>query len=472
MLNNSRSYCFSLSKVKVARLALLLSIGLIVAGCGQSLPENQQPNIVLLFADDLGYGDLSSYGHPTIRTPNLDQMAREGIRLTSFYAQTWCVPSRAALLTGRYPIRVELGGGTGAGGTGGLPASEVTLAEALGEEGYRTMMIGKWHLGYAQDKFLPTENGGFDSWFGLPYSNDYKRPWVQTDVPLQLYRGTEPVEYPVDQTTLTTRYTQEALKLIEESAGEGPFFLYLAYAMPHLPLHTTEQFKGQSRAGLYGDVVETIDWSVGQVLEALEEQGIAENTLVIFTSDNGPWMDLPDRMLQAGNKPWHAGSPGLLRGWKGTTYEGGVRVPAIIRWPGVIPPGQVSADMATTMDLYVTFIEAAGGQVPDERLIDGHNIMPFLRGNSNSPTDTYFYFDGGRLWGVRQGPWKLHLASQRWSNAEAPVENRTWQLFHVGRDPSEHYDVSDEHPELVKRLKEKIKRFADEVGAEVRKLNQ
>jgi len=277
----------------------------------------RRPNFVLVFADDLGYGDLSCYGHPTIRTPNLDRMAAEGIRLTSFYAAaSVCSPSRAGLLTGRYPVRCGQPGNLGPASTGGLRLSELLLPAALKPLGYTTMAIGKWHLGHTPD-YVPTARG-FDSFFGLPYSNDMIPPFVKTDKPLHLFRDTESIEEPVDQDTLTERYVDEAVKFIRRSKG-GPFFLYLPHSMPHLPVSTSERFRGKSRAGLYGDVIETIDWGMGRILETLKQERLERSTMVIFTSDNGPWLDLPDRMLQEGNERWHAGSKGLLRGHKGNT---------------------------------------------------------------------------------------------------------------------------------------------------------
>ncbi len=409
------------------------------------------PNIVILFADDLGYGDLSSYGHPTIRTPHLDGMAQEGMRMTSFYtAAPSCTPSRAALLTGRYPVRVGLPHVLMPDVENGLPPEEITLAEALKEEGYRTMAVGKWHLGHARPALMPTANG-FDRYFGLLYSNDMIRPWVQTDRPLELYRDTEPVGDPGDQSMLTVRYTEEAVDFIREDRSE-PFFLYLAYSMPHLPINTADRFRGRSRAGLYGDVIETIDWSAGRVLQALQEEGLDENTIVVFTSDNGPWLNLPDRMLQAGNEPWHAGSPGLLRGAKATTYEGGMRVPGIVRWPGRIPAGQVSAEIATTMDLYPTLLNAAGAEVPRDRPVDGADIMPLLTGSVDaSPTRGLYYFQGTELQGVRDGRWKLRVTGEE-------VE-----LFDLEVDPSERYNVAEAHSGVVARLREEMRRFDEDV---------
>ena len=316
----------------------LAALGLLVLLGPAALGAAERPNVVLVFVDDLGYGDLGSYGHPTIRTPRLDRMAAEGIKLTSFYAAApVCTPSRAALLTGRYPIRFGLSGNFGPDSEGGLPAEERTLAEALEARGYRTAAFGKWHLGSVPG-FFPTEHG-FDVFFGLPYSNDMVPPWVRTERPLHLYRDTSPTEeQPVDQSTLTRRYTEEAVRFIRAS-GDGPFFVYLPHSMPHLPVSASVPFAGTSQAGRYGDVVEELDWSVGRLLDVLREEGLEERTLVIFTSDNGPWRNMPPRMIDTDPvEPWDAGTTGSLRGAKGTTWEGGLRVPAILRWPGQDPP--------------------------------------------------------------------------------------------------------------------------------------
>lgn len=415
----------------------------------------KQPNIIVLLADDLGYGDLSSYGHPTIKTPNIDGLAEQGVRFTSFVTAMWCVPSRTQLMTGRYMPRVDFGGGTGSDGKGGLPDSELTLAEGLKQAGYATGMAGKWHLGYKQDKFLPTGQG-FDSWFGLPYSNDYRKPWVQTEEPLGLYRGTEMVEHPINQDSLTVRYTAEAVNFIRDQANrKQPFFFYLAYNMVHLPIHTTETFRGRSGGGFYGDVVETIDWSVGRILKELEEQGLSGNTIVFFSSDNGPWLELPDRMLQEGNMPWHQGTPGLLRGAKHTSYEGGARVPAIIRWPSSISPDQVTDELVGMPDIYRTLLKVAGAELPNHTL-DGYDLMPFLTGRSEeSPRSEYAYFRNNVLEALREDKWKLRLIGSE------P------ELFDLQTDPGERFNRAEDKPKIVSQLRKKMKQFAEEVGAEI-----
>lgn len=439
-----------MTRMSALRFTLLPALLAALFSPASSAAE-ERPNVVVLFADDMGYGDPSSYGHPLIRTPHLDRLAGEGLRLTSFLTGCWCVPSRTQLMTGRYMPRVKLGGGTGSDGKGGLPDSEKTLAEALKEAGYATHMLGKWHLGYKEKRFLPV-NQGFDTWFGLPYSNDYIKPWVQTNEPLGLYRGEEMVEHPFDQDTLTTRYTEEAVALIEKV--EGPFFLYLAYAMPHLPLHVSDARRGKSKAGLYGDVIEEIDWSVGEVLAALEKKGVADNTLVFFASDNGPWVEMPPRMLRTQNQLWHAGSTGPLRGSKGQTYEGGPRVPAMLRWPGKIKAGRVSGELVGMPDIFRTLVAAGGGTIPDHP-VDGHDLTPFLKDKSKaSPRDDYFYFRSG-LEAVRVGRWKLRTTTGK------P------ELFDMVTDPYERVNRAEEMPDKVAELRERMEAMAKEVGSKV-----
>ena len=432
------------------RLLLGLWCGVLgAAAAGGAAAADGRPNIVLIFADDLGYGDLGCFGHPTIRTPQLDRLAREGVRMTSFYSAPVCVPARVQLMLGKYSGRVELGG-TGPGGGGGIPDSETTLAQALQAAGYETAMVGKWHLGSAQPKYLPTGRG-FGTWFGLPYSNDMIKPWVQTDVPLRLYENERPVEHPVNLETLPQRYAERAVEIVRKKRS-APFFLYFAPAMPHLPLAAGAAFRGKSAAGLYGDVIEEIDWSVGRILEALRETGQERNTIVVFTSDNGPWNNLPPRMLQQGNQPWHTGSTGGLRQSKATTYEGGVRVPAILRWPGRIPADWSTAEIAGTIDLYATLVRAGTGAAPRHR-IDGVDLTDFLAGRTpKSPREEWFYFSNRTVDGVRVGPWKLRVRDG--------VE-----LFDLGSDPGEKYNRAEEFPERVAELKAKIDAMVQTVPA-------
>ncbi len=423
---------------------------------GNQMESNERPNVVLIFADDMGYGDLSSFGHPVIQTPNIDQMASEGIRFTSFYsAASVCTPSRAALLTGRYPVRNIP---TNCGPPDlekGLPVSEITLADILGREGYATMAVGKWHLGHGE-KFLPT-NRGFDSFYGLPYSNDMILPWcpwLTEEDKLFLYEDDKPVkEIGWEQDDLTKNNTQKALEFIEANR-EKPFFLYLAYNMPHLPINTSKEFRGKSKGGLYGDVIETIDWSTGQILSKLKSLGLDENTLVIFTSDNGPWHNLPDRMLQRGVERWHAGSTGLLRGAKATTYEGGFRVPAVLRWPSQIKEGRVTSEMATTMDLFTTIVNICNAQLPNDRIIDGNNLLPLLTGGIESPSNVLYYCQGEEVQAVRQGEWKYRF-----------TRDEGQQLFNLNLDPAEMYNVADSQPEIVKEMHLLLENFSADTGA-------
>lgn len=414
-----------------------------------------QPNVVLIFVDDMGYGDLGCYGHPNIKTPNIDNMADEGIRFTSFYAvASVCTPSRAGLLTGRYPIRSIPTNCGPSSPEKGLPVSEITIANILKNVGYNTAVIGKWHLGQ-QKHFLPTSRG-FDSFYGLAYSNDMILPWcpwlTENDT-LFMYENDKPVfEVGFNQHDLIKNYTQKAVEYIQ-AQNDAPFFLYLAHAMPHLPISTSEEFSGKSDGGLYGDVIETLDWSVGEILKTLKEQGIDENTLVIFTSDNGPWQNLPERMLQKGVKPWHGGTTGLLRGAKATTYEGGFRVPGIVRWKGQVPQKQTNTEMVTTMDLFSTIAEVTGAKIPTDRKIDGNNILQLLKGESKSPTNQLFYFNGAKAEAVRDGDWKLRI-----------TEKNGIELYNLKNDPGEKYNRAEDQLETVRKLHEKLNDFSIETG--------
>ena len=434
------------------RELLALASGVLARGA-QASPS--KPNFIVLFADDMGYGDLGCYGNPVIRTPHLDRMAAEGTRFTSFYAAApVCTPSRAGLLTGRNPIRAGQPNNTGPETQGGLPLSEILLPQLLKPLGYRTMAIGKWHLGHQPRQYLPTSRG-FDHWFGLPYSNDMIPPWVKTNVPLRLYRDAEPVEENPRQDDLTERYTAEAVRFIRE-AGKAPFFLYLPYAMPHLPV-SASSMAGRSRGGLYGDVIETIDWSAGQILATLKETGLDSNTMVVFCSDNGPWHDLPPRMLAKGVEPWHTGTKSLLRGAKGTSYEGGPRVPGILRWPGVIGAGQVSMDPASTLDLFPTVAKAAGAPIPSGRAYDGYDLLPYLRGRAKAPRHEFYYVVGNVVEAVREGPWKYRKGLSGGSKGEP-------ELFHLDWDPAEQYNLAGRHPEIAARLAGKLAAYALAVG--------
>jgi len=444
----------------------LIVLGLIFPIAQVAVSAEQPPNIVIIFADDLGYGDLGCYGHPTIRTPELDRMAAEGLRFTQFYsAAPVCTPSRAALMTGRLPIRNGLCSSKRRvlfpDSTGGMPDDEITLAEALAERGYRSMCIGKWHLGH-RPEHLPTRHG-FDHYFGIPYSNDMSsgtnsigklRNWP----PLPLLRDLETIETEPDQGLLTERYTAEALKFIDEASQpenrEQPFFLYLPHTMPHVPIFASERFAGQSARGLYGDVIETIDWSTGEILRTLREKGLAENTFVFFTSDNGPWLT---RRMQGG-------SAGLLRGGKGSTWEGGQREPGIAWWPGRIKPATTQA-MASTLDLYTTCVDLAGATLPDDRAIDGLDITPVLDGDAAGPRNVFPYYRDDEVFALRKGPWKIHVKSQDGYGQAKPDLHDPPLLFHLDHDPSETLDVAKENPELVQDLLEELARHQASVVA-------
>ncbi len=414
------------------------------------------PNIVIIYADDLGYGDLGCYGHPTIRTPNLDRMAAEGMRFTEFYtAAEVCTPSRAALLTGRYPIRSGMAHDQfrvlRATSTGHLPLEEITLPEMLKTRGYATGLIGKWHLGvWTNNPDGHPQKHGFDFNFGLPHSNDMnpspvapKHANTRADQRSEwwnapLYRNHDLVEQPADQSTLTQRYTAEATKFIR-AHKQAPFFLYFPHTFPHTPLFASKQFSGQSPRGLYGDVVEELDWSVGRILATLREENLAENTLVFFSSDNGPWLI----MNQQG------GSAGLLRDGKGSTWEGGMRVPGIAWWPGKIKPGTVQRTLASTMDLFTTSAKLAGADVPSDRAIDGIDIRPLLFGTGPAEREAYFYYRGTRLFAVRQGNYKLHHFTQLGYNQPKPDAHDPPLLFDVRNDPGETFNIAGEHPDVL-----------------------
>jgi arylsulfatase A len=422
-------------------LAVLLVCGSLEAG------ETPSPNVVILVADDLGYGDLGSYGHPTIRTPHLDRMAAEGIKLSQFYAAPVCTPSRAALLTGRLPIRSGLNDVLFPTSKGGISNGEITLAEALRARGYATMCIGKWHLGHLP-VYLPTRHG-FDRYFGIPYSNDMD-VHKSGHPPIPLFRDETIIEQPVVQETLTLRYTREALSFIGNHRATPrvqPFLLYLAYTSAHIPLHASKAFSGKSLRGLFGDAVEEIDWSVGQILAALRNEGLAASTLVVFTSDNGPWL----------SQKLEGGSAGLLREGKGSTWEGGVRVPCLAWWPGTITAGRTALDLASGLDLFTTCLDLAGAKIPEDRPIDGVSLAPLLRGTGPSPRTHLFYYRGAELFAARLGPWKVHLKTvDPASGKETAQSHNPPLLFHLLTDPSEQFNVADRHADVLAQILKEI----------------
>lgn len=435
-----------------------------------SVPEIQaepsKPNVILIFADDLAYGDLGSYGAKGWETPNLDQLAADGVRFTQFYVpHAVCTASRAALLTGAYANRLELYGALDHTAKHGLNPEEITIAEMLKANGYQTGIVGKWHLGH-QPEFLPTQQG-FDSYFGLPYSNDMWPNHPESKnyyPPLPLIEGEKTIAYLEDQQELTSWYTYKSLEFIEKNQ-EKPFFLYLAHNMPHVPLYVSEKFKGKSEQGMYGDVMMEIDWSVGEIRKKLKELGLEENTLIIFTSDNGPWLSYGG----------HAGSKGNLREGKGTSWEGGIRVPAIFSWPGKIPAGKIQDQAAMTIDVLPTLAKVTGSQLPQLK-IDGSDIWPLVMGEKADLKPYFAYYNRNELQAVIYGKWKLVFPhtyrtipqGTDMRNDGIPVKYlnvklENTSLFDLSKDPGETRDVSAQNPGILAQLKT----FADQARADM-----
>jgi arylsulfatase A len=445
----------------------LFILFLLLNSCTPETKKEKSPNVIIIFTDDQGYQDVGCFGSPLIKTPNLDQMAKEGMRFTNFYsASAVCSPSRAALLTGCYPPRVGVPVVLWPASKSGLSNTEVTIADMLKQKGYATQCVGKWHLG-DRPEYLPT-NQGFNQYYGIPYSNDMsinrgfkladnivynegmtldslkEVKWRGGKVPLM--RQDEVIEYPVDQTTLTQRYTEEAIRFITEKK-DSSFFLYLAQTMPHIPLYTSPEFKGKSERGLYGDVIEELDWSIGQILKTLKDLQIDENTLVIFTSDNGPW----------NLKNGHGGSALPLRGFKFDTYEGGMRVPMIAQWKGKIPAQSECAEIASTIDLLPTIAHLTGAELPRNK-IDGENIWSLLSGepSASTPHEAFFYYSDTIIQAVRSNKWKFR-------EVKGVVE-----LFNLEEDISESKNIAADNPELVEIMRLKRDAFDKELKADKR----
>lgn len=422
-----------------------------LAAAGIAAPS-RPPNVVLIYCDDLGYGDLGCYGSP-LKTPNIDRMASEGVRFTHFYsANPVCSPSRAALLTGQYPTRVQVPNVLFPNSTTGLPDSEMTIAQMLKPAGYKTACVGKWHLGHLP-QYLPNRRG-FDQYFGIPYSNDMN--------PRVLLRQsgdkTETVEEIATLPTLTPRYTQEAVNFINASK-DAPFFLYMPHTYPHIPLDASEKFRGKSPFGMYGDVLAELDWSVGEVLNAVKKSGQENNTLVMFSSDNGPWFQ---------------GSPGKLRGRKGATLDGGVRVPFIARMNRRIPKGKVISGIGSTMDVMPTLAALTGAKLPNKPL-DGINIQEMLQGRQSIDREALLYFDGWNLQCARWGKWKLHMARYNsFVYGPAPASGRVNlplkppELYNIVDDVDESFDVAAENPKVVKEIEDRVFRLMGGFPNEVR----
>ena len=449
-------------------LSLVLFLSLFLVGCTSESSIEEYPNIVIVYTDDQGYQDVGVFGAEGYETPNLDRMAGEGIRLTSFYVSSpVCSASRASLLTGSYHVRVGIHGALFPHHNHGLHEREVTLGDLVKQKGYATTAIGKWHLGH-HPEFLPP-NHGFDSYFGIPYSNDMSpepkhnpRENATQFPPLPLVRDLEVVEYEPDQSLLTKRYTEEALDFIENNA-DRPFLLYLAHSMPHAPIFASEAFAGSSGQGVYGDVIQEIDWSVGQILDKINALGLDDQTLVIFTSDNGPWKVF-------GN---HGGETGPLRGNKGTVWEGGVRVPFIARWPGKIPAGSASDEPVMTIDILPTVAELIHAELPGHP-IDGKTIWPILSGQpgSKSPHEALFFYYNRELQAMRSGDWKLHFPHTYRVVDEVGADGMPGsyvhpmtglELYNLEADIGESEIRTEEEPEVLGRLSG----FAEEIRKEL-----
>ena len=497
MRNNTADFhpTFARFKMHLGQRSRLFQIAVLVGillgnVCGLSAAE-RPPNIVIMFIDDMGYADIGPFGAEAYKTPFLDRMAKEGMRFTDFQVTSAvCSASRSALMTGCYHRRIGFSGALGPSAQHGINANEVTIAEICKQKGYATACYGKWHLGH-HPKFLPT-NHGFDEYYGLPYSNDMwpYHPGV-LDLPMEerlkrwphlpLVEGTEVVNSEVDdkaQELLTKQYTERAVKFIETNKDK-PFLVYLPHSMVHVPLYVSDDFKGKSGAGLFGDVVMEVDWSMGQIMETLRKHDLADNTLVIFTTDNGPWLSYGD----------HAGSAKPLREGKGTMWEGGCRVPTLMWWPSKIPAGSTCDELASTIDILPTVAHLIGAELPEHK-IDGENIVPLMMGepNAQSPHEYFYhYYGGGELQAIRDRQWKLFFPHQyrtlggrpggtgglpsNYSQAKAGLE-----LYDLKNDMSEKTNVAEEHPEIVARLQAAAEvaradlgdKLTDRVGAGVR----
>ncbi len=455
----------STTKLVLAVAGFLLTVLL----TGFAHANDRPPNVVIIFCDDMGYADIGPFGAKGYETPHLERMAREGRTFTDFHVgRSVCSPSRAALLTGCYPVRVGVPGNFGPNSKTGLDPDEITIAEVVKQRGYATAMFGKWHLGHLPG-FLPVRQG-FDQWFGLPYSNDMwpHHPDPRYHFPdLPLMNGTEVVNPAIDdevQRNLTTWYTEGAVKFIEEKKDQ-PFFIYLAHAQPHVPLFVSDRFKGTTQRGLFGDVVAELDWGVGQILDALKRTNVDENTLVVFTSDNGPWLLYGD----------HGGSAGPLREGKGTSFEGGFRVPCVMRWPGTIPAGTTCRQFAATMDLLPTVAGLAGADVPSDRIVDGKDIRALMVGekDAQSPHDVFYYYAGRNLQAVRTGQWKL-LLPHSYSHPAKPGTGGMngkggsrpigLSLFDLQSDVGEMVNVADANPDVVRKLQALAELAREDLG--------
>ena len=448
-------------------LSLVFIFSLFIQTCSTE-NKNDKYNFVIIFVDDLGYGDLGTYGHPTIKTPNLDRMAYEGQKWTQFYsAASVCTPSRAGLLTGRLPIRNGMMGKNHGvffpDSQNGIPTSEITIPEELKKQGYKTAIIGKWHLGH-KEEYLPL-NHGFDYFFGIPYSNDmnkiethenvksnirYPNYWKQYELKklnsdnynIPLIENYNIIERPVDQTKITSRFTKKAIEFIQNNKNEQ-FFLYLAHPLPHIPLYAGDNFLGKSKRGLYGDVVEEIDHGVGLIINEIKQNNLEDNTIIIFTSDNGPWLPYET----------HGGSAGILREGKGTTWEGGFRVPGIF-WGGKIRPGIID-DIGSTLDLFPTILSLSESKLNEEKIIDGFDIKETLFRGEPTQRDVIFYYRNREIFAVRYGVYKAHFITQGAYNYPGPNQKKYLDeplLFNLENDPSEKYNIYNENQGIINEI--------------------
>jgi len=417
-----------------------LGLAPFIGACSQGRRDGPLPNIIVIMADDQGYGDLGCYGASDISTPRIDGMAREGIRFTDFYAAPMCTAARLGLMTGSYAARAGGLTRTGVGTRIGLHDGEMTIAEVLKARGYATHLVGKWHLG--MDPVFSPLRHGFDSFFGLLTSNGQFPP---------LMRGLDVLEAEPDQSTLTERYTAECLERISRDR-DRPFFIFLSHLLPHVPLNVAKRFRGGSPRGLYGDAVEALDWSTGQVLDALSRLGLEEKTLVVYCSDNGPWLTKAD----------YGGSPGPLRGGKGQLYEGSVRVPSLWRWPGQIEPGVECGGVGGLIDLLPTFAGITGARLPDDRTLDGRDLWPMIEGapDAPSPHRDLFFFRGTALEAMRRGDWKYHAVREQ--------PDQVGRLFDLANDLGETRNLASQHPERVESMRTEMRRFAAEIERDKR----
>jgi len=407
---------------------------------------SDSPNFVFIFADDLGYGDLGCFGATDIKTPNIDRLANEGIKFTEFYsASPVCSPSRAGLLTGRMPQRMGINGVFFPESFTGLPTDEVTIADLLKKQGYATGIVGKWHLGHLEP-YLPLQRG-FDEYYGIPYSNDMES--------VVYLKGNQVDSFQVDQHYTTKVYTEKALDFLDRR-HTSPFYLYVAHSMPHVPIYASPEFEGTSERGLYGDVIQEIDWSVGQILQKLEEENQLENTLIVFSSDNGPWLVMED----------HGGSAGELREGKQYTFEGGMRVPTVAMWPAKIPAGTVYDDMALQMDWFPTFAALAGAETPTDRPIDGEDIRPVLFAEGERQGDEYLFFDGAKLECYRKGDWKFKLpyAGFEGTRVKSAVPAHDTLLVNLEEDPGEQNNLAEAMPEKTQEMLQGMQAARTELG--------